>query len=312
MNATVQDRLLETVPAYSELPSGSWIEVAGLRTWFTRHGTGEPVVLVYGGSFGGAGAASGAYAWAPTFRGLSSDHEVFAYDKPGQGYTDRPLRLDDYTMRNVVDHLIGFIEALGVGPVHLVGHSRGGYIATRMTLLRHDLVRSVTLVNSGTLSPGIGTNEVVLGAPPVTPSRESVRWVYEHYMHQTSAVTDEFVEQSWGIIGRDTYQAALTDIRENDLMAGLFLPELAKDKLETLTWLAQGRLQRPTQVVWGRDDRTALLSRGLQLFGELSRWERRTRLAVVDKCGHFPYREHPQWFVDVVAAHLEEVETREF
>ena len=47
-------------------------------------------------------------------------------------------------------------------PVHLVGHSRGGYCAARVTLEHHDLVRSLTLVNSGTLSPGVGTNEVVL------------------------------------------------------------------------------------------------------------------------------------------------------
>ncbi|MBO9524126.1 MAG: alpha/beta fold hydrolase [Nocardioidaceae bacterium] len=306
------DRMRQSPPRYSELPEGRWVDVGGLRTWVASAGTGTPVVMVYGGSFGGAGAASGAYAWAPTFHGLAEDHRVLVFDKPGQGFTDKPHRLEDYTMSAVVQHLLDLLDQARLGPVHLIGHSRGGYIATRATLLRPDLVSSLTIVNSGTLTSGVGTNEVVLGGPPMGPSRESVRWVYESYMHNTAAVTDEFVEQSWAVIQHPEYQAALRDIRENDLMANLFLPELAKDKRETLTWLAEGRLQRPTLVVWGRDDRTAHLSRGLGLFEQLASWERRTSLAVTDKCGHFPYREHPRWFVERVRRHLSEVDHHDY
>ena len=60
-------------------------------------------------------------------------------------------------MQAVVRHAAGFIRALGLPPVHIVGHSRGAYAAIRLTLENHDLVRSVTIVNTGTLSPGVGT-----------------------------------------------------------------------------------------------------------------------------------------------------------
>jgi 2-hydroxy-6-oxonona-2,4-dienedioate hydrolase len=298
---------IAAVVGYPGLPVGQTITVNGLETWYAEQGSGVPVVFVYGGNFGTPESAPGAYAWDLTVDGLSRSFRTIVYDKPAQGLTGNPIDDQAYTMQTVVEHLIGFIEALGLPPVHLVGHSRGGYVVTRATLLRQDLVRSLTIVNSGTLSPGIGTNEVVLARPPEAPwTRESIRWVYEHYCHRAEAVTDAWVERSYEILQRPEYRQAVRRIQERRLLPNLFLPALAREKRETLTWLAEGRLQRPVQIVWGRDDRTARLGRGHELFRTLSAHERRVVLDVVDKCGHFPYREHPLWFNDVVGSFIEE------
>ena len=55
----------------------------------------------------------------------------------------------DYTMAQHVSDTIGFIEALGNGPVHLMGHSRGGHIAFRVAQQRPDLLRRVVLAEPG-------------------------------------------------------------------------------------------------------------------------------------------------------------------
>jgi 2-hydroxy-6-oxonona-2,4-dienedioate hydrolase len=290
-----------TTREYAGMPPGLRIEVSGVDTWYAENGSGPAVIFVYGGNFGTRDSQAGAFAWEHQLASLSDTFRTIAYDKPGQGWTPAPRNDDDYTMDFVVRHLIGFIEALALPHVHLVGHSRGGYIATRATLLRPDLVKTLTIVNSGTLSPGVSMNESVLARNPHPPfTRAAVRWVYEGYCHDPVTVTDAWVERAYNVLTAPAHRATVERIHRRQLLASRFLPCLEDDKRETLGWLREGRLQRPTQIVWGRNDATAVLDRGFELFELLSSHERRTAFTVVDKCGHFPYREHPAWFNETV------------
>jgi pimeloyl-ACP methyl ester carboxylesterase len=279
------------------LPPGRWIDVKGVRTRYFEAGSGDPLVFIYGGNFGTGDSASSAYTWNLNIGPLSRHFRVIALDKLGQGETGNPASDSDYTMRAVVDHAAAFLRAMDLPPAHLVGHSRGGYAATRLTLDHHDLVRSLTIVNSGTLSPGVGTNEVVLCNPPFAKgTRECVRWVYENYSHSPSVVTEHWIDAVMATLGQSKYQETVRKMTEGGLGERVFLPELAKQKRETLQWLKDGRLQRPTQVVWGFNDRTAVLDRGMELFHMIAQHERTAQLHVINESGHFPFREHPEQF----------------
>jgi 2-hydroxy-6-oxonona-2,4-dienedioate hydrolase len=283
------------------LPEGKWLDVNGVRTRYYDAGLGEPIVFIYGGNFGTADSASSAYTWSENFCALSKRFRVVAFDKLGQGFTDNPPR-DDYTMRAVVRHAREFIRALDLGPVHLVGHSRGGYAAMRVALDDHDIAKSLTIVNSGTLSPGVGTNEVILSRPPFARgTRECVRWVYESYSFSPSVVTEEWVDAVMETLALPKYQESIAKMEGAKLGTRLFLPELARQKRETLQWIADGRLQRPVQIVWGFNDRTAVIDRGIELFQLLMAHERRTQFHVINQSGHFPFREHPDRFNSLLA-----------
>lgn len=287
-------------PAISDtsLPEPREINVSGIRTRYYDIGKGpETIVFIYGGNFGGSDSASSAYAWNLNIRALAEKHRVVAFDKIGQGYTDAPLRDEDYTMGAVVRHIIGLIEALKLPPAHLVGHSRGGFAATRVALERPDLVRSLTIVASGTLSPGVGTNEVTLASPPFPPfTRESARWVYENYCFKPETVTDDWIDVVVDILKQPSYLAGVRKMVDEQLGIRLFLPDLTRMKRETLTWINEGRLQRPTQIVWGFNDRTVMMERGMELFSMIGAHERRVTLNVFNESGHFPYREHRERF----------------
>src|SRR5689334_11218439 len=150
------------------LPDARTIDVAGIKTRYYEAGSGEPIVFIYGGNFGTSDSGSSGYTWNLNQLPLSDRFRTIVFDKVGQGYTDNPLN-DNYTMDAVVQHAAGFIRAMKLPPVHVVGHSRGGFAAVRLTLEHHELIKTVTIINSGTLSPGVGTNEVILSKCPFPP-----------------------------------------------------------------------------------------------------------------------------------------------
>ncbi|HEX7993432.1 MAG TPA: alpha/beta fold hydrolase, partial [Streptosporangiaceae bacterium] len=87
---------------------------------YRRAGAGVPLVLLHGGLSDGR-------SWAPQMESLAHEYDVLAWDAPGCGGSADPtadLRLADYA-----DAVAAFIRALGIGSVHLAGHSFGAGLA---------------------------------------------------------------------------------------------------------------------------------------------------------------------------------------
>jgi 2-hydroxy-6-oxonona-2,4-dienedioate hydrolase len=299
----------DAAPSYVGLSEGRWMQVGDVRTWYADGGTGNgaPIVLVHGGH-AGSPFSFGSWDWARCFPGLSAGHRVIAVDRLAQGATGNPVVPTTYTMQASVDHLTGFLEGLDEGPVHLVGHSRGGYVTARAALERQDLVASLTLVDSSTLAPGVGLNEVHLARPPRELSREGVRWMYEAYAFDAEKLIAESIDACWAATASEKYQTLLRHFAEANQLTAQVMPQLARDKRVTLQWLHEGRLQRPTHIVWGGNDRTARPERGLELFEVIRRHERRTTFSMIDKASHFPFIEHSAWFAELLCGFVDEVD----
>ena len=61
-----------------------------------------------------------------------------------------------YTLDDMADDVLGLIDALDLGPVHLVGASLGGFISQTLALRHPHLVRSLTLIMTSTGSRLVG------------------------------------------------------------------------------------------------------------------------------------------------------------
>ena len=72
-----------------------------------------------------------------------------------------------------------------------------------------------------------------------------------------------------------------------------------------MNWIMQGRLQTPTLVVWGYNDPTAILKRGQALFELIADSTAMAEMHVINKAGHFCYREQPETFNQVIRGFVE-------
>ncbi len=100
---------------------------------YRRAGAGAPLVLLHGGLSDGR-------SWTPQLNSLAHEYDVVAWDAPGCGGSADPtadLRLADYA-----DAVAVLVRALGVGPVHLAGHSFGAGLAIDVYSRHRQLVRS--------------------------------------------------------------------------------------------------------------------------------------------------------------------------
>lgn len=95
---------------------------------FDRHGSGEPLLLVH--PLGADGSV-----WDPLIGALSARHDVIVPDLPGFGAS--PPLTEPATPAALARAVAGLLDVLGVGPVHAVGNSLGGWVALELALSGH-------------------------------------------------------------------------------------------------------------------------------------------------------------------------------
>lgn len=284
-------------PESLDLGPERWIDVDGIRTRYFDQGAGERIVFIHGVQMGSTDGSSSARAWELNFPVLAKHHNTISLDRLGQGYTDNPKTDADYTMHASVQHIIAFLDKLGKKPYHLVGHSRGGYIVTRITMERPDLVRTSTCVSSGTLSPGTTrTHLAVKNRPQPEATRESIRWYLENYSYNPKIVTEAWIDDSLAIGLTERNRASVDKMVDDGLLKKQFAPQMHKQRGEVHRWLIEQGMPCPTLVVWGYDDPGATLEAGMQLIEMFMKRQRKTEVRIFNRSGHFVYREHPAAF----------------
>ncbi|HEU5240671.1 MAG TPA: alpha/beta hydrolase, partial [Ornithinibacter sp.] len=171
-----------TAPTSPEI--AQTVDVGGLATNYHDVGTGAPVVLIHGSGPGVTAWAN----WRLTLPELGRRFRVVAPDVLGFGYTQRPDPVT-YDMDTWAEHLLGFLDALGLERVSLVGNSFGGALVLSIATRAPDRVDKLVLMGSVgvpfDITPGL---DAVWG---FEPSLEAMRDLMGVFAHDRSLLTDD-------------------------------------------------------------------------------------------------------------------------
>lgn len=114
------------------------VTVNGVELHYQDQGEGDPVVLVHGGFLDYR-------AWIPTIGALSKQYRVIAYSRRYNFPNENTDIAKDHSAHVGAEDLKALIDELDLGPVHLVGHSYGAFIALFLAIEHPELVRSLVV-----------------------------------------------------------------------------------------------------------------------------------------------------------------------
>ncbi|TNC62075.1 alpha/beta fold hydrolase [Rubellimicrobium roseum] len=239
--------LLTTLAATGTLvwaePASHEVEVNGVTMSYAEEGTGEPILFVHG-------AVSDARAWEPIRAEISDQHRFIAPTLRYFGTEDWPDEGENFSVATHADDVTAFIEALDLGPVHLVGWSYGANVATAVALDHPDLVQSLVLYE-----PSLGT--LVKEGEAGEAAREAAGQMFGPV---TTAVQEGDAEKATralieGVFQMEpgSYESLPQEMQDLQLANARTMPLLWSAPSWDITCEMLGQLNKPTLLVHGGD-----------------------------------------------------------
>lgn len=257
-------------------------------------GEGPPLLLLHGSGPGVTGwrnFGGNLAAFADRFRCLILEF-------PGFGVSDD---FGGHPMVTALDAVGRFVDALGLERVDIIGNSMGGGVALNYAIAHPDRVgRLVTIggIGRNLFSPGPGEGIKLLQEFTEEPTRERlVQWLHS-MVFDPALVTEELIEQRWA---QATDPATLDSARRMYGKAAFAAMVRAMEAADTPPpWAMLHKVQAPTLITWGRDDRVSPLDMALIPMRTIPRAE----LHVFPNCGHWAMIERKTEFESAVLAFL--------
>jgi pimeloyl-ACP methyl ester carboxylesterase len=237
--------------------------------------SGEALVLIHGSN-------ASLHTWEPWVALLRDEFRTISMDLPGHGLTGR-TPADDYS----IDAMAAFIDdvtgELGVPRFHLAGNSMGGRAAWIYALdYPERLDRLILLDASGhpraeaeeqalgfRLARMPGVSALMLFVTPRSVIQETLRAAFA----DPSFVTDEMVTR---------YHELLLREGSREATRARFRFPLATERVRELP-----RIQNPTLILWGREDRLVPVGDA----HEFARAIPNSAVRIYDGVGHLPMEE---------------------
>ncbi len=234
---------------------------------------GDTVVMIHG--FG-----ANKDNWTRLANELTDEFNVYAIDLPGHGDSSKPLDLG-YSLEQQAEHVARILDALAIDRAHVMGNSMGGAITALLAARYPERVRTALLFDPAGIFeyPSELVDLVLQGDNPLIPSAPGdferlMDFALEKKPFVPWPILDVMEEKA--IANRPVNEVIFAAIRDSG-----FEPDFRRE----IT-----RIQAPTLIVWGREDRVIDFRNG-ELFAQAIP---NARLVVLDGIGHAPMIEAPE------------------
>ncbi|VVE84114.1 alpha/beta fold hydrolase [Pandoraea sputorum] len=268
--------------SYPNLPAdiqaaSRFVDVNGIRTHYLDIGHGDPLILIHGG---GAGADCWGN-WRGCLDAYSKHFRVLAYDMPGFGRTDKPSpQTYEYTQENRNLHLRGFIDALGLDAVRVIGNSMGGATALGLAITHPERVKKLVLMGSAGLNIANPDPSYIKNLQGYDYTLEAMQRIMRAMVGSRHVVDPEIVQYRHEIMQNEDARQAIQHITRAKLT-------YEREQIASV--------KTPTLVVGGKEDKVAVLAR---TYGYLELLENSWGF-VVPHVGHWVMIEAPREFTAV-------------
>jgi 2-hydroxymuconate-semialdehyde hydrolase len=269
---------------------GKSIEVGGAKTNYHESGSGTPMILIHGSGPGVSAWAN----WQFAIPYLSQKLHVFAYDQLGFGYTD-PAPNQSYSLERWTNHLLSFMQAVGVKRAHLVGNSMGAAVALAAAVTHPEVVDRLVLMGPMGVRFSLKKGDGLDAVWGYTPSVANMRRLIDIFAYNPQRFpTDQLAEMR--------YQASIQPGAQ-EAFSSMF-PEPRQQQVDALA-AYENRLSEvtnPTLIIHGREDRVIPVETSFKLLQVLDN----AQLHVFGHCGHWTQLEPRDQFNRLVRDFLTE------
>jgi pimeloyl-ACP methyl ester carboxylesterase len=239
--------------------------------------------------------------FAPVLPLLGEQRRVITLDLPGWGISDKPIftgHSPQDALTVWMDGVLGFLDALGLDQIDLLGHAMGGFVALATGLEHAGRVRRLVLVDPG----GIGTEIqmdscLYFGIGP------------EKLHRRLGKLFTRFALSMEGGRLYDELDAPLFEMYHRLLTQAEVIPSGARafrtwiDLFGVHLTLAHRlhELEMPVLMLWGDSDSLFRYEAGLHSIRSL----RDGQLVAFTHTGHSPFIERPDDFAATLLAWLD-------
>jgi pimeloyl-ACP methyl ester carboxylesterase len=230
------------------------------------------------------GFLGGSGYWVPHLGAFGRTFDVIAPDLPGfAGSADRPA---PDSIEGMAGAVVTLIDALGVGPFHLLGHSMGGMVAQQIALDHPERVQKLVLYGTAPLGD--------------LPKRfETLEASIARLETEGVEATADRIVPTWFVDGDAAPYYRLCYEAGRGTRVGAAITALGAVK----RWDVRSRLaelKMPTLVISGDRDRSISLDQAFALREGIAG----SQLCIVPGCAHNVHLEKPELFSQVVREFL--------